>query len=273
MKLIIFTTCKPFINDDKWRQEQAIKSWTLLENIEKKIIIIGNDIGTKEICEKYNLIHEPNIKTLDGVPYLYEMFLIANNYANNDDIMLWTNSDMIYFQDMITTILNFKQQKPDEKNYLLVGGRIDWYNPKILEKINKEYFGNNINLNNKFIDGNIRFTESNKFECCRHPMSGIDYVIHSKTTFLNNLDPNLVIAGTRHDMIMLGVGIDKKYFTCDITDTCTVIHQNHGYSYKNVNKLKNNNFRCFGNQRWIYESPYKSIITNNKIQFVPKNET
>ena len=125
MKLIIFTTCKPFINDDKWRQEQAIKSWTLLENIEKKIIIIGNDIGTKEICEKYNLIHEPNIKTLDGVPYLYEMFLTANNYANNDDIMLWTNSDMIYFQDMITTILNFKQQKPDEKNYLLVGGRID----------------------------------------------------------------------------------------------------------------------------------------------------
>ena len=40
MKLIIFTTCKPFIGDDAWRQEQAIKSWTLLEGIEKKIIII-----------------------------------------------------------------------------------------------------------------------------------------------------------------------------------------------------------------------------------------
>jgi hypothetical protein len=268
MKLIIFTTCKPFIGDDAWRQEQAIKSWTLLENIEKKIIILGNDEGTQEICEKYNLIHEPNIKTLDGVPYLYEMFLIANNYANNDDIMLWTNSDMIYFQDMITTILNFKQQKPDEKNYLLVGGRIDWYNPKILEKLDKKYLFDNINLNNNFIDINIRFTESSKFECCSHPLSGIDYVIHSKTTFLNNLDPNLVIAGTRHDMIMLGVGIDKKYFTCDITQTCPVIHQNHGYSYKDISKLTNNNFKCSGNQRWIYESSYKSINTKEGMKFI-----
>ena len=65
MKLIIFTTCKPFIGDDEWRQAQAIKSWILLENIEKKIIIMGNDEGTKEICEKYNLIHEPNIKTFN----------------------------------------------------------------------------------------------------------------------------------------------------------------------------------------------------------------
>ena len=97
MKLIIFTTCKPFINDDSWQQEQAIKSWTLLANIEKKIIILGNDEGTQEICEKYNLIHEPDIKTLDGVPYLYEMFLTANKYADEDDVMLWTNSDMIYF--------------------------------------------------------------------------------------------------------------------------------------------------------------------------------
>lgn len=272
MKLIIFTTCKPFINDNAWRQEQAIKSWTLLENIEKKIIIIGNDKGTKEICEKYNLIHEPNIKTLDGVPYLYEMFLIANNYAHDDDIMLWTNSDMIYFQDMITTILNFKQQKPDEKNYLLVGRRIDWHNPKILENISKNDFFNKINFKN-IATINIEKQDSLYNECSLHSASGIDYVIHSKTTFLNNLDPNLVIAGTRHDMIMLGVGIDKKYFTCDITATCPVIHQNHGYSDKNLNKLKENNLKCIGNQRWIYESPYKSITINNKIQFVLKNET
>jgi len=45
MKLIIFTTCKPFIGDDAWRQEQAIKSWTLLKNIEKKIIFRHLDIG------------------------------------------------------------------------------------------------------------------------------------------------------------------------------------------------------------------------------------
>lgn len=267
MKFIIFTTCKPFINDDAWRQEQAIKSWTLLEGIEKKIIIIGNDKGTKEISEKYNLIHEPNIKTLDGVPYLYEMFLIANKYAEDSDIMLWTNSDMIYFQDMITTILNFKHKKPDEKNYLLVGSRIDWHNPKKLEKISKDDFFNKINLKNKGTT-NIEKLDSLYNECSIHPPCGIDYVIHSKTTFLNNIDPNLVIAGTRHDMIMLGVGIDKKYFTCDITNSCPVIHQNHGYSNKNFSQLKNNNLKCKGNQKSITDCSYRTIITDNIIKFI-----
>tara|TARA_B100000530_G_scaffold309720_1_gene235690 strand:- start:1270 stop:2097 length:828 start_codon:yes stop_codon:yes gene_type:complete len=270
MKLIIFTTCKPFIGDDAWRQEQAIKSWTLLEGIEKKIIILGNDEGTKEICDKYNLIHEPDIRTLQGVPYLYDMFLIANNYANDEDVMLWTNSDMIYFQDMIDNILSFKKYRPNEKNYLLVSGRIDWYNPKILEKLDKQYFYNNINLNNKYTGVDICFVESKKFECCNHPLCGIDYVIHSKSTFLNNIDKNLVIAGTRHDMIMLGVGINKNYFTCDITSTCPVIHQNHGYNNVNQNKatiLRNNNFKCLGNQRHINESTYKTRFINDDIQF------
>ena len=38
-----------------------------------------------------------------------------------------------------------------------------------------------------------------------------------------------------------GVGINKNYFTCNITQTCPVIHQNHGYIYKHHSKLKNNN--------------------------------
>ena len=269
MKLIIFTTCKPFIGDDAWRQEQAIKSWTLLEGIEKKIIIIGNDEGTKEICEKYNLIHEPNIKTLHGVPYLYEMFIIANNYADDHDIMLWTNSDMIYFQDMINTIYSFKINKPNEKNFLLIGQRIDWHNPRMLEKISKDEFFDIINLKN-ISSINVEKLDSSYNECSLHSACGIDYVIHSKTTFLNNLDPNLVIAGTRHDMIMVGVGINKKYFTCDITATCPVIHQNHGYYNKDNTKLKYNNFKCWGKQYGIDQSPYKSIFSNNIIDFVLK---
>ncbi len=271
MKLIIFTTCKPFINDDAWRQEQAIKSWTLLKNIEKKIIIIGNDKGTKEICEKYNLIHEPDIKTLTGVPYLYEMFLIANNYADDDDIMLWTNSDMIYFQDMINTIYSFKINKPNEKKYLLIGQRIDWHNPKKLEKISKNDFFEKINFNNKPTI-KIEKTDSLYNECSLHAACGIDYVIHSKTTFLNNLDPNLVIAGTRHDMIMVGVGIDKKYFTCDITNTCPAIHQNHDYKQRiDSTNLFRNNLKCSGKQCSINDSPYKSIYINEAIQFAVRH--
>ena len=272
MKLIIFTTCKPFTGDDAWRQEQAIKSWTLLNGMEKQIIIIGNDKGSREICEKYNLIHEPNIKTLNDVPYLYEMFLIANNYADDDDVMLWTNSDMIYFQDLINNIYNFKINKPNEKKYLLIGQRIDWHNSKILENISKNDFFNKINFNNK-PSNKIEKIDSSYNECSLHAPCGIDYVIHSKSTFLNNIDPNLVIAGTRHDMIMVGVGINKKYFTCDITNTCSVIHQNHEYNNISLNKLdnlKNNNLKCYGIQKSIIDSPYKSVFFENTIKFIKK---
>ena len=39
---------------------------------------------------------------------------------------------------------------------------------------------------------------------------------------------------------------------------------------KNIIKLKENNNKCNGNQRWIYESPYKSLNYNNGIIFVSK---
>jgi len=278
MKLVIFTTCKPFKGDDTWRQEQAIKSWTLLEGMEKIIIVIGNDEGTKEICEKYNLIHEPNIRLLNGVPYLYDMFEIANKYADDDDIMLWTNSDMIYYNKMIECIKYFKKTKPDIDKYLLVGGRIDWANPKPLYDLTETHFFSNINFNNGQ-NLNICKTESDKYECFHHLPCGIDYVIHSKSTFINNIHKDLVIAGTRHDMIMVGIGIQKNFFTCDITQTCPVIHQNHGYLYKggthgasnpHAQALYNNNVRCGGTIKAITDCKYKMIMNSDKLEIVPR---
>tara|TARA_B100001093_G_C26812533_1_gene1008183 strand:- start:1637 stop:2194 length:558 start_codon:yes stop_codon:yes gene_type:complete len=185
--------------------------------------------------------------------------------------MLWTNSDMIYFQDMINTIYSFKINKPNEKKYLLIGQRIDWHNPKKLEKISKNDFFEKINFNNKPTI-KIEKTDSLYNECSLHAACGIDYVIHSKTTFLNNLDPNLVIAGTRHDMIMVGVGIDKKYFTCDITNTCPAIHQNHDYKQRiDSTNLFRNNLKCSGKQCSINDSPYKSIYINEAIQFAVRH--
>ena len=274
MKLIIFTTCKPFKDDDAWRQEQAIKSWTLLEGMEKKIIVIGNDEGSKEICEKYNLIHEPEVRNLHGIPYLYSMFEIANKYANNEDVMLWTNSDMIYYNTMIESIKFFKENKPDIDNYLLVGARIDWMNPKILSDLTKEHFFGNIIIN-KGENTNICKTDSQKYECARHKPCGIDYVVHSKSTFINNINKNLVIAGTRHDMIMVGVGIQNNFFTCNITQVNPVIHQNHGYKFKGgthgastpyAKELYNNNLRCGGNVKSIADCKKKMIMNNGNLE-------
>jgi hypothetical protein len=275
MKLIIFTTCKPFVGDDAWRQEQAIKSWTLLEGMETKIIVIGNDKGTKEICEKYNLIHEPNIRNIEGVPYLHAMLEIGTSYAEKDDFLLWTNSDMIYFNDMIQNILAFKEIKVQHniQNFALIGARMDWHNPQILSDLSKESFISNININSKnTID--ISQTDSSKYECSIHASTGIDYVIHSPTTFINKINKNLVIAGTRHDMILVGTAIQNQYFTCNITGTNLVIHQNHGYKYGQACSTKlvrdiliPNNQRLPGIMKNISNAPIKTILVDDKITF------
>ena len=275
MKVIIFTTCKPFIGDDAWRQEQAIKSWTLLEGIDKIIIVVGNDKGTKEICEKYKLIYEPVVKNLEGIPYLHSMLEIAVNYADEDDYLLWTNSDMIYHNDIIKNIIAFEAIKKDKqiKNFVLVGGRFDWHNPQILSDLSKEHFMSNIHItqiiNNKSIT-DVCQLDSKKYECSPHALCGIDYVIHSPTTFINNIDKNLVIAGTRHDMILVGTAITNNFYTCNITNTAFVIHQNHGYKFGGHASsllcqkiLIPNNRQCKGVLKNIYETHHKTMYDNN----------
>jgi len=258
MKLIMFTTCKPFIGDDAWRQEQAIKSWCLLKGIDIKIIVIGNDKGVKELCEKYKLIHEPGVKTLEGVPYLDDMFEIAERYSNENDIMMWTNSDMIYFDHMIQIIKDFLNKYNEKtENYILVGRRIDWFNPIILEEFSYEKFNKNINFN-EYKNILVQKTDSEKYECAVHPECGIDYVIYNPGFYKDKIDKNLVIAGTRHDMILVGVGVnDKNCMSVNIGNQNHCIHQNHGYGYKDIsNILKSNNNRCYGNQLYITECKY-----------------
>ena len=288
MKLVIFTTCKPLIGDDKWRQEQAIKSWTLLKGMEIIIIIIGNDEGVKELCEKYNLIHEPHVRNIKNVPFLHDMLEIGVKYSEPDDYLLWTNSDMIYYQHMIENIIRFKyfrKVNTSIQNFALVGGRTDWHNPKILKDISYNLFISNLNINNKNTT-DICQTNSSKYECSYHALCGIDYVIHSPTTFINKIDKQLVIAGTRHDMILVGTSISNNYYTCNITDTNPVIHQNHGYpkgyTHMNIvndnhhrnnilNVLKYNNMRCNGIMKNISDAPYKTFFLNNIIHFTDLN--
>ena len=108
MNLLIFATCKPFIGDDAWRQEQAIRSWKNIKSDKYniKIVLIGKDDGVKEICEKYNLIHYHDVKTLQGVPYVWDLFNIVLGLSESkNDKFIWTNADMIYYDEMIENLL------------------------------------------------------------------------------------------------------------------------------------------------------------------------
>jgi hypothetical protein len=248
MKLVIFTTCKPFIRDDSWRQEQAIRSWKLLSNIETKIILIGNDLGVENISNKYKLIHEPNVKTFNGVPYLYSMMEIACKYSSDDDILLWTNSDIIFFQELVTSIKNIVPLL--DKDYLLIGKRLNWMNPKILPNnlLNYNSFKNNINFNSVLVE-NISKIESSKFECNMGSSCTADYAIFSKTTFINRYNKNLVIAGDGVDLKLIGCALINNIKSIDISTVNPCIHQNHGTNTSGSKsrismEIFNNNISC-----------------------------
>ena len=226
-KIIFFTTCKPFEGDDAWRQEQALKSWMDLK-VDKKILVMGNDKGVKEICEKYNLIHIPEIRNLDGVPYVYSMYEKAWEYGNEKDFFIWTNCDMIYFDDMVKSIEKFKIRRDNQniKNFILVGQRHDWYEPRVLENFDK----------NKLLKN-----EKNNLKL--HGTNGIDYVIHNKEIYKGIYPKNLVIAGMRHDMVMVGMAIQKNFYTFNATNNIFALHQEHNKDNGRniIKKLVNNN--------------------------------
>lgn len=243
MRLIIFTTCKPMIGEDKWRQEQAIKSWIQLKDIEIKVIVFGNDKGVDELCEKYNLTHIPVVDNLAGVPRVKAMFETSASFAKPEDYMMWTNADIIFFQNLVDNIKMFDVHRKSKNivNFALVGARLDWNNPCILPQITKEHFFGNIKIN-KMI-GNQRLTKtivkSDKYEC--HPITddAIDYIIHSPTTYKDKIHQCLVIAGCYHDSILMWLATQSNYLTLNMSQTITAIHQNHGITEQSRNREKN----------------------------------
>ena len=123
MKLIFVTTCKPFTDSNsKIIQEQSILSWKKLhgyKNISTKIIILGNEQGIQNFCNLNHFIYRNDFKKFIKFPYISEMLRIANEYADNDDVIIWCNSDIIFTNNLLDTILSFKN-KINHKDYLLV---------------------------------------------------------------------------------------------------------------------------------------------------------
>jgi len=251
MKIVFVTTCKPFIGEAKFIQEQSILSWFNLKDIEIKIIIIGNETGVKELCDKYNFINRNDVKKLKVFPYISEMLRIANEYANNDDIIIWTNADIVYNQTLVNTIKKFKKYF-DYKDFLLVGQRLDWKNYKKIDLSNEEL---------------ICIIKESTY----HVPCGIDYLIHSKTSLLNKIDKKLCMPAICADQKILYTGLKSNIFVCDCTKTIIAIHHDTGTENRQSENFKliyNNNLNCkcgWGNIKQCQNISY--FNENNDINF------
>lgn len=210
--ITIFTCPKAFRRHINVIQRNAIQSWMQLEP-KPEIIIMGNEEGTESLCKEFGLVHVPDIKCNElGTPLINSIFEKAEQRAIND-ILCYVNSDIILMSDFINTLKLVILEKKC-KDFLLIGKRWDI---RIQELI---AFNNNWEVN---LCANIQKQGE------LHDATGKDYFVFPKHFFKKI--PSFAIGRVAWDDWMVYMALKKRAFVIDITNSTTVVHQNHDFSH------------------------------------------
>jgi hypothetical protein len=263
MKLAIVSTLKPIIdNKSLFLQENFIKNIIYLKNkfndeIDIQLIIVGNEEGVESLCQKYQIINRQDYKKFLNFPLISEMLRIGNEYVNNNDVIMWTNGDIIYNCSLIKTILSFKNKYNKLENFSLVGQRLDWENYE--SKLNNPEDINTINKLNTILN-----------QTQMHVPCGIDYFIHSKTSIINKVDKRLSIPAIIADQRILHACY-KNVKTIDCTRTIIAIHQGIDKTNRDTDifkKIKENNLNCTGGWLNITQCKEESYLESKDYNFI-----
>ena len=102
-------------------QRNAIKSWTLLPDVE--VILLGEETGLAEAAKELGVKHLPNVaRNANGTPLISSMFKLARENSNSD-LLCVINADMILMPDFVEAA---KQVKSQKSNFVLLSQRWDY---------------------------------------------------------------------------------------------------------------------------------------------------
>lgn len=268
MKFVLFSTFKPMLPEFVTEQTNALRSWKKLR-FSPTIVIIGNDMGVKELCERENVVYHPDVeKNIYGTPLVQDIFKQGWKYADNDDICIFVNGDIILTNALCDTLYSFINHYPNYNkiNYFLTAIRYNWYNFKKL----------NFNQTEEKWMSDMKTNMKGEW----HPPSGIDLFIHRKGT-LNNI-PKSGIAKRAYDTWILG-HCNKYFDLCiNISETTPIYHQwgkwfqgnkvcNRNTNSKELHENFQRVIRCVQKeglrQHNITDCKYKSVFDKDKIKF------
>jgi hypothetical protein len=209
--LTIFSIPKPFTDPHiATIQTNAILSWL---NLGKgiQVILIGNDSGVAEFCEKHGIIQLADVKSNEfGTPLLNSAFELARKKARYD-LLTYINADII----LTSAFLKIFDFLPGGE-FLAVGRRwdIDLDTPLDYSNDNwEEKLQNQIKLHGSL-----------------HSVAGSDYFIFRKNSFQDL--PDFAVGRVGWDNWMIASSLKKHLPVIDLSRVLTVIHQNHGYQHK-----------------------------------------
>jgi hypothetical protein len=202
-----------------------------------------------------------------NTPLVNDIFKIGSDYTSDSDLVCYINSDIILLDSFTDSINAWSAEYGnDVTEVLIVGRRWDWFNPKKID-FTKENWQEIL-------------TEQAKSDGRMHEYSGIDYFVHTKTTY-PFIYP-FAIGRYFWDWWLVGNCFRRNVMTIDISQTAFVIHQNcpwyqQGKVVRNRRKMyqtqevkRNHSFDKYGKSirdgtRW------SSCNNQGKIQFQLKN--
>ncbi len=209
--LTIFAVPKAFKGHEAVIQKNAIRSWALLDT-KPEIILLGNDIGVREMALEVGARHIPDIATNEfGTPLVDDIFRKAWDVATND-ILAYVNADIILMNDFQAAAAKVIEQFPE---FLVVGQRwdlpvweeIDFNSPEWMETLRKD-------------------VQENGF---LHAETGLDYFIHPRGLWRGM--PPFALGRTAWDNWLVKRPFEDEIPIIDGTGFITAVHQDHGYDH------------------------------------------
>ncbi|BAZ48101.1 putative glycosyl transferase [Nostoc sp. NIES-4103] len=211
-RITIFTVPKPFEGHIGIIQENAIKSWTLLEP-RPQIILFGNEKGTDEIAKKLGVVHISDINCNEyGTPLLDSIFWQAQALAPGS-IITYVNTDIILLNDFLIAVKQL--QDSSFKKFLITGRRVDVDITEPLEFEQPTW------------ETDLRHLAAQQGKLASVVCQ--DYFVFPKPLYAEI--PSFAVGRGHWDHWVVYYAHQMKIPVVDATDVVTAIHQNHNYSH------------------------------------------
>lgn len=206
--ITIFGLPKPFQNDSKLRQENAIKSWTCMADTD--VLLFGDEPGIFEAAQVHGAGHVPEIeRTSWGTPLLSDAFQKAAELSDSP-YLCYANCDIIFLDDFIEAV-----RVIDIPLFLAVGQR--W-------NIDIDY---KVHLEDPLVRSELQFKARASRDM--EPPWGSDFFVWPRE--INWRMPSFAVGRPPWDNWLIHEARTRRIPVIDITPSVSVIHQNHGYSH------------------------------------------
>lgn len=175
-----------------------------------RVALLGDEPGTKEVCDELGLDHIPSVARNDrGTPLIADIFAKAE--ANlQTGVLCYANADIILLSDVTAVIEGVALER-----FLVVGRRLDLTIEVPLDFAAPEW------------EKELRKQATSRG--CLHAPTGLDYFVYPRGT-IGKL-PDFAVGRPGWDNHMIYLARKQRTPVIDATDCILAIHQNHDYSH------------------------------------------